>query len=79
MTEPLPAPGLDKIDKKEREEGDRQHDGRDAGGAGIIILFEFHDDQQRRDFRDISNVAGDEDDRPIFTDSAREGEREARQ
>ena len=39
---------------------------RDSRGSRVIILFEFGDDQQWRDFRFHRKVAGDEDDRTIF-------------
>ncbi len=44
---------------------------------GDIILFELHDDEQRRDLGDVSDIAGDEDHRAIFADGSGEGEREA--
>ena len=54
-----------------------QHDRGDRRGAGIVELLELDDDQQRRDLGDVRQVAGDEDDRAVFADGAREGEREA--
>src|SRR5690606_2176141 len=70
------APGRDEVDEKEHGEGDRQHHRGDDGGAGIVELLEADDDQQRRDFRDEGDVAGDEDDRAVFTHRAGEGQRE---
>jgi hypothetical protein len=60
-----------------RTKADHQHDGGDGGGAGVVELLEPDDDQQRRDLGDEGHVAGDEDDRAVFTHGAREGEREA--
>ena len=54
-----------------------QHDRRDRGGAGIVEFLQPDDDQQRRDLGDVGQVAGDEDDRAVFADGAREGQREA--
>ena len=48
-----------------------------AGAAGIVEFLELDDDQQRRDLGDIGQVAGDEDDRAVFADGAREGQRKA--
>ena len=60
-------------------EGDGQHDRGDRGGAGIVEFLQPDDDQQRRDLRHVGQVAGDEDDRAVFADAAREGQREAGQ
>ena len=77
MAKPPAAPGLQQVDDEQHDEGDRQHDRGDHRGAGIVELLELDDDEQRRDLRDAGNVAGDEDDRAVFADAAREGEREA--
>ena len=50
-----------------------------AVGAGVVVLLELRDDQQRRDLGPHRHVAGDEDDRPVFADGARERQREAGQ
>ena len=48
-----------------------------AVAAGIIVFLQPDDDQKRRDLRHVGQIAGDEDDRAVFADAAREGEREA--
>ena len=54
------------------------HD-RDRRGAGVVVLFQFGDDQQRRDLRLHRQVAGDEDDRSVFAQGARKRQGEAGQ
>ena len=49
----------------------------DRRGRRVVELLEPDDDQQRRDLRHVGHVAGDEDDRAVFADGAREGQREA--
>src|ERR1700760_1503122 len=58
MTEPPPAPRLDEVDREQDDEGERQHDHRDRGSAAIVELLELDHDQDRRDLRDIRQVAG---------------------
>src|SRR5476651_1474855 len=70
-------PGLQQIDRQQHDEGGQQHDHGDGGGAGVVVLFQFGDDEQRRDFRHHRHIAGDEDDRAVFAGGAREGQREA--
>ena len=48
-----------------------------AVAPGVVELLELGDDQQRRDLRPHRHVAGDEDDRPVLADRARERQREA--
>ena len=48
-----------------------------AVAAGVVVFLEPDDDQQRRDLGHVGQVAGDEDDRAVFADAAREGQREA--
>ena len=48
-----------------------------AVAAGIVEFLQPDDDQQRRDLGHVGQVAGDEDDRAVFADGAREGQREA--
>lgn len=43
----------------------------------IVEFLQPDHDEERCDFRDIGNIARDEDDRAVFADAAREGEREA--
>src|SRR5471030_1556356 len=68
-------PGLQQIDRQQHDEGGQQHDHGDGGG--VVVLFQFGDDEQRRDFRHHRHIAGDEDDRAVFAGGAREGQREA--
>ena len=56
-----------------------QHDDSQRRGSGIIVLFEFGHDQQRSDLRFERHIAGDEDDRAVFPDGARECHRHAGQ
>ena len=53
-------------------------DHRDGGRAGIVVLLELGDDQQRRDLRAHRHVAGDEDHRAVFAHGARKGQRRSR-
>ena len=59
------------------DERDRQHHGRDRGGAGVVVLLQLDDDQERGDLGRHRHVAGDEDHRAVLADGAGEGEREA--
>ena len=52
---------------------------RDRGRAGVVVLLELGDDEQRRDLGLHRHVAGDEDDRAVLAERAREREREAGQ
>src|SRR5690606_39952180 len=45
-------------------------DGCERSRTCIIIFFQFYDDQQRSDFRDIWRVSCNEDNRAIFTNAA---------
>src|SRR5271165_5880251 len=71
------GPGLCCVDREQHDERDRQLDRRDRGRSGVIVFLELDDDQKRRDLGDERHVAGDEDDRAIFPDAAREGQRNA--
>ena len=70
----LRGPRLQEIDREEDEERAYEHGEPDGGGARVVELFEPDDDQERRDLRDHRDVAGDEDDRAVFSDRARKGE-----
>ena len=48
-----------------------------AVAPAVVILLQFGDDQQRRDFGFHRHVAGDENDRAVFADRTRESEGEA--
>src|SRR5262249_62124167 len=60
MAESPPAPGLQEVDGEQDAEGERQHDHRDRGGAGVVVFLELDDDQDRRDLGDVGKIAGDE-------------------
>src|SRR5208283_3824958 len=67
---------FERVDRQQQQEGSGEHHRRNRGGPGVIVLFELSDDQQRGDFGFHRHVAGDEDDRPILTQRACEGQRE---
>jgi hypothetical protein len=71
------APALEPVnDDQDRERDDEQHD-RDGGRLAVGELLEAGHDQDRRDLGPVRHVAGDEDDRAVLPDAAREGEGEA--
>src|SRR4051794_24160323 len=57
IAEPLAAPGLEEIDREEQDEGDDQHDRRDDGRGGVVVLLQLHHDQERRNFGNVGHVA----------------------
>ena len=57
----------------------QQHHERDRRRARVVELLELRDDEQRRDLGPHRHVAGDEDDRAVLADRARERQREAGQ
>ncbi|CAI8721855.1 protein of unknown function [Methylococcus capsulatus] len=75
---PVPGPPLQQVDGQQQGERDQQHGHRQGGGAGVVVLLQLGDDEQRGDFRDQRNVAGDEDHRAVFADATGEGQGEAR-
>src|SRR5215212_8103389 len=75
-TLPPPRPGLQEVDREEKNERRDQHERGDHGRAGVVELLELDDDEQRHDLRVSRHVAGDEDHRPVLADGAREGEGE---
>jgi hypothetical protein len=54
-----------------------EHDERDGGGTGVVVLLQARDDEQGRDFGTHRHVAGDEDHRAVLAERAREGHRES--
>src|ERR1700722_7090219 len=74
---PRQGPVLQRIDAEHEREGKYQHDHGDGGGAGIVVLLQFGDDQQRRDFRLHRHIACDENHRTILADCSREAQRES--
>src|SRR5512132_901250 len=60
------VPALQPVDDEKHAEPGDEHDCRDRGGAGIVVLLELDDDQQRCDLRDHRQVSGDEDDRAVL-------------
>src|ERR1700722_13624686 len=71
------GPVVQGVDSEHEFEGQDQHHDRNGGGAGIIVLLQFGDDQQRRDLGFHGHVARDEDHRSVFTDGARKAERKS--
>src|SRR5262249_24974016 len=72
------APALEQIDREEgRERHREQHDG-DRRGFAVGELLEPRDDEHRRDLGLERHVAGDEDDRAVLPERAREREGEPR-
>ena len=71
------APRLQRVDANSSANDATSMHQRDRGGAGVVVLLELGDDQQRRDLGLHRHVAGDEDDRAVLAERAREGEREA--
>ena len=72
-------PALQRVDEEQQQERRDQHHGRDRGRVRVAEFLQPDDDQQRRDLRHVRQVAGDEDDRAVLADRAREREREAGQ
>src|SRR5690606_22835333 len=54
------APPLQCIDQQQQSERGHQHHRADGRCTAIVILLRLGDDQQRRNFRGVGNVAGDE-------------------
>eukprot|EP01022_Parablepharisma_sp_SALTPOND_P004178 TRINITY_DN1187_c2_g1_i1.p1 TRINITY_DN1187_c2_g1~~TRINITY_DN1187_c2_g1_i1.p1 ORF type:complete len:554 (-),score=206.99 TRINITY_DN1187_c2_g1_i1:2173-3834(-) len=71
----LAGPGLQQVDGQQQHEGHDQHHHGNGRGAGIVVLLQLGDDEQRRDLGDHRHVAGDEDHRAVFARGAREGQR----
>ncbi len=68
---------LEQVDGQQQRERSHQHDQSHSGGAGVVILLQLGDDQQRHDLGLHRHIAGDEDDRPVLADGPGEGQREA--
>src|SRR5204863_118586 len=45
MTKPPSRPCLEQVDRQQQHEGNRQHDGGDGGGAGVVEFLQANDDQ----------------------------------
>src|SRR5687767_12356245 len=75
ITEPPAVAGLQRTDEQQQRERQCEHDGRDHGRTAIIELFQPDHDQERRDLRYKRQVPRHEDDRAVFANAAREGER----
>src|SRR5437870_6077661 len=71
------APAFEEVDAEERDEGDREQDDGDRRRLGVGELLEPRHDQDGGDLGPERHVARDEDDRPVLTEGARKGEREA--
>src|ERR1700722_11403629 len=79
IAEPPPAPGLDEVYRKENNEGGNEHGDRYRSRTGIVIFLDLDHNQQRHDLGYVRQIAGDEYDRAIFADAAREREGETGQ
>src|SRR5262249_30616823 len=77
IQKPPPAPDLDEVDGEEEREGDEQHHRRDRGRRRVFVLGRFEDEEERRDLRDMGDIAGDEDPRAVLADRPRQREGEA--
>jgi hypothetical protein len=77
---PAPAlPGLQRIDEEQQHERDQQHHHGHRGRAGVVVLLELADDDERRDLGHHGHVARDEDHRAILAHGTRERHRKARE
>src|SRR6478735_4276470 len=72
-----PLPDLKSIEEQQYAERDYEHHRGNGRCPYIIIFLEVRDDQERRDLRNIGQVAGNEDDRAIFAGAPGESEGEA--
>ncbi len=68
---------LQGVDAEHQAERQHQHDHGDGGGAGIVVLLQFGNDHERRYFGFHRHVAGNENDRTVFSDRACECQRKA--
>ena len=79
------APALRRVQRcralivKTRTKDVDEEDERDRGGARRVVLLELRHDEKGSDLGAEGHVAGDEDDRAVFAERTREGEREPRQ
>ena len=71
-----PRRPLEQVDRQQQREREQQHHQRHRRGAGVVVLLELGDDQERRDLGLHRHVAGDEDHRAVLADRAGEGQRE---
>src|SRR5581483_12288305 len=62
--------GLQPIDRQKQGERYGQHHDPQRSGSGIIILFQFRDDQKGRDLGFHGHITRDKDDRTIFPNPA---------
>lgn len=67
----------EKLDEKEHEEGGKEHGRGDGGGAFVVELLEFGDDEDRENFRFSGDISRDENDRAVLADAAGERHGEA--
>lgn len=75
----MPRPEFDPVDAEQhKKRGEKQHDAN-RGRLGIFEFIKLRYDLQRHDLRLSWDVAGDENDRPVFADGARESEGDAAQ
>src|SRR4051812_31712203 len=69
-----PAPFLQQVDGKQQEEGYDEHHGRYRRRAGVVVLLQLGDDEQRRDLRNHRHVARYEYNGAVLADGTGEGE-----
>ncbi len=60
---------------REHDEGGYQHAGGDRSGSLVVVFFKPDEGEKRGDFGREGLVAGNEDDRAEFAETARKGER----
>ncbi len=72
----MARPAFEQVDGDQQHEGDDEQHRREGHGPGVIVFLQPNDDEQRRDFRFVGLVAGDENDRTVLADLAGEGQGE---
>src|SRR5205814_920623 len=72
-------PRLQQVDGEQHDEGDAEHHHPQGRGAVVVELLEMDDDEERGDLGLHRQVAGDENDRAVLPEGARERQREAGQ
>src|SRR5450631_1362707 len=69
------SPVLQGVDSEHECEGQDQHHHGDGRGAGVIVLLQFGDDQQRRDLGFHGHIARDKDHGTVLAHGACKAER----
>src|SRR5690606_26908734 len=65
-------PPLECVDREQEPRRRDQHGERDDGGARVVVALEVREDAVGRDLAVLGAVAGDEDDRAVLAERARE-------